>query len=110
MPLYMYQAAYTPESWAAQVKNPQNRVETVGRQVCEAVGGKLVGGWLCFGEYDLVIIADVPNNESMAAIALAVAAGGAIKASKTTVLMTGTEGVGALKKSDAVAKAYRPAR
>src|ERR1700680_4183974 len=110
MPLYMYQAAYTPESWAAQVKNPQNRVETVGHKVCEAVGGKLVGGWLCFGDYDLVIIADVPNNESMSAIALGIAAGGAIKASKTTVLMTGTEGVGALKKADAVAKTYKPAR
>ena len=110
MPLYMYQAAYTPESWAAQIKNPQNRVETVGRQVCESVGGKLVGAWLCFGEYDLIIIADVPNNESMAAIALAVGAAGAIKASKTTVLITGTEGVGALEKADAVAKAYSPAR
>lgn len=110
MALYMYQAAYTNESWAAQLKSPQNRVEAVGRAVCEAAGGKLVGGWLCFGEYDLVIIADVPNNESMAAIALAVAAGGAIKASKTTVLMSGTEGVAAMKKADAVAKAYRPAR
>ncbi len=110
MPLYMYQAAYTPESWAAQMKNPQNRVETVGRQVCESVGGKLVGAWLCFGEYDLVIIADVPNNESMAAIALAVGAAGAIKASKTTVLITGTEGMAALEKADAVAKAYSPAR
>ena len=110
MPLYMYQAAYTPESWAAQIKNPQNRVETVGRQVSEAVGGKLVGGWLCFGEYDLVIIVDVPDNQSMAAIALAAGAGGAIKASKTTVLMTGAEGVGALEKASAVAKQYRPAR
>ncbi len=110
MPLYMYQAYYKPEYSAAKIKNPQNRVETVGRQVCEAVGGKLVGGWLCFGEYDLVIIADVPNNESMAAIALGVGAGGAIKASKTTVLITGTEGVGALEKADAVAKAYSPAR
>ena len=44
MPLFMYQAAYTPESWAAQLKNPQNRVEAVGRAACEAVGGKLVGG------------------------------------------------------------------
>ncbi len=110
MPLFMYQAAYTPESWAAQIKNPQNRVEAVGRQACEAVGGKFVGGWLCFGDYDLIIIADVPNNESMAAIALAVGAGGAIKASKTTVLMSGTEGVTALEKADAVAKAYTPAR
>ena len=110
MPLYMYQAAYTAYSWAAQLKNPQNRIETVGRQACEAVGGKLVGGWYCFGEYDAVLICDVPNNESMSAIALAVAAGGAVKASKTTTLMTGTEGVGAMKKADAVAKTYKPAR
>ena len=109
MSLYMYQAAYTPESWAAQMKNPQNRVEAVGRQMCEAAGGKFVGGWLCFGDYDAVLIADLPNNESMAAVALAVGAGGAIKASKTTVLMTGTEGVAALEKAAAVAKAYSPA-
>ena len=81
----------------------------MGRQLCEAVGGKFVGGWLCFGDYDLVLIADVPDNESMSAIALAVAAGGAIKAAKTTVLMTGAEGVEALKKAGAVAKHYKPA-
>src|SRR3954462_2045403 len=75
MPLYMYEAAYTAESWAAQMKNPQNRVEAVGRAACEAVGGKLIGGWYCFGDYDLVIIADVPDNESMTAIALAIGAG-----------------------------------
>src|SRR5688572_26259919 len=110
MPLFMYQAAYTPESWAAQIKNPQNRVESVGRQACEAVGGKLIGGWLCFGEYDLVVVADVPDIESMAAIALALGAGGAVKASKTTPLISGAQGIEALKKADAVAKTYRPAR
>ena len=110
MAIYMYQAAYTAESWAAQVKKPQNRVEAVGRQACKAVGGKLLGGWYSFGDYDLVIIADVPDNESMSAIALAVAAGGAIKSSKTTVLMTGSQIVGALEKATAVAKTYKPAR
>ena len=110
MPLYLYQAAYTDESWAAQMKNPQNRVEAIGQSVCEAAGGRFVGGWLSFGEYDLVIIADVPDNESMAAIAIAVGAGGALKSSKTTVLMTGAEGVEALGKADAVAQAYRPAK
>jgi uncharacterized protein with GYD domain len=110
MPLYMYQASYTAESWAAQLKNPQNRVETVGRAACEAVGGKLVGGWYCFGEYDLVIVADVPNNEAMSDIAMAIAAGGAVKSGRTTVLLSGADGAAALKKADAVAKVYRPAR
>jgi uncharacterized protein with GYD domain len=106
----MCQFAYTPESWATQVKNPQNRIETVGPAVCEAAGGKFVGGWLCFGEYDALFIADMPSMESMAAIALAVTAGGAIKSMRTTPLMTGAQGVEALKKADSVAKTYRPAR
>jgi len=41
---------------------------------------------------------------------LAIAAGGAIKAGKTTVLMTGTEGLAGIKKADAVARVYKPAR
>jgi uncharacterized protein with GYD domain len=110
MPLYMFQFAYAPESWAAQLKNPQNRIETVGRQLCEAAGGKLVGGWYCFGDYDLTLIADVPNNEAMTAIALALAAGGALKASKTTVLMSGAEAVAGMKKAETIAKVYKPAR
>lgn len=110
MALYMYQAAYTPVSWAVQIKNPQNRAETVGRALCEAAGGKLVGAWYCFGEYDLVIIADLPSAESMAAVALAVGAGGAVKSAMTTVLMSGAEGVAAMAKAAAVAGAYKPAR
>ena len=46
----------------------------------------------------------------MAAIALVVGAGGAIKASKTTVLMSGDDGVGAMQQAADVAKAYSPAR
>jgi hypothetical protein len=51
----------------------------------------------------------VPDNESMSAIALGIAAGGALKAGKTTVLMSGAQGVAALKKAEAVGKTYRPA-
>jgi uncharacterized protein with GYD domain len=35
---------------------------------------------VCFGDYDLAIVADVPNNESTRA--LAIAAGGAVKSAK----------------------------
>ena len=109
MSLYMYQFAYTPDSWAAQIKHPENRIESVGHKSCEAAGGKFIGGWLCFGEYDAVLIADMPNEESMAAMALAIAAGGALKASKTTQLISGAQGVEALKKAAHVAKTYKPA-
>ena len=107
MPTFMYQAAYIADAWANQIKNPQNRIETVGRQMCEAVGGKFIGAWLCFGDYDVVLIAELPGNESMAALALAIAAGGAIKASKTTPLMTGAEGIEALKQAVTAVKVYK---
>jgi hypothetical protein len=44
-----YEFAYTPEPWATQLKNPQNRIEKVGRAVVEAAGGKFIDGWLCMG-------------------------------------------------------------
>ena len=110
MPIYMYQLAYTPESWAAQIKSPENRAENVGRPICEAAGGKLIGSWYAFGEYDLVLIADMPNAASMAAVALAVSAGGAVKAGKTTELMSGAEGVATMRKAAEVARSYKAAR
>ena len=110
MALYMWQGSYTAESWAAQMKNPQNRVDMVGKAACEAVGGKLVGGWYCFGDYDVIVICDVPNAEAMAAISIALGAGGAVSSAKTTVLMSGADAVNAIAKANDVAKTYRPAR
>ena len=82
MALYMYQAAYVGDSGQLNSKILRTELSSVGRAVCEAVGGKLVGSWYCFGEYDLIIIADVPDNASMTAIAVGVAAGGAVKSAK----------------------------
>ena len=46
----------------------------------------------------------------MSAIALAVVAGGAIKSGKTTPLLSGTQGIEALKKVEKVNQVYKPAR
>ena len=75
MARYLFQATYTSEAWAAQVQNPQNRVEVV-RPVVERLGGRFECVYYAFGEYDLVAILEMPDNVSMAAIALAVSAGG----------------------------------
>jgi uncharacterized protein with GYD domain len=105
MPSYLVQAAYTAEAMAALVKNPQNRLDVV-RKMAESHGGKLIGGWLSFGDYDIVMIAEMPDNVSAAAIAMAAAAGGSVRAIKTTPLLTADEGQAALKK--AAASGYTP--
>jgi uncharacterized protein with GYD domain len=110
MPQYLYQVAYTPESLAAQIKSPQDRLEVVGKQLAAAVGAKIVGGGYSYGEYDVSLIVEVPDEVSMAAVALAIAAGGAVKAAKTTPLLSGAQWVAALRKAPTVSAQYRPAR
>ena len=98
MPSYLIQVAYTPESWAAMIKAPQNRLEAV-RPVVEKLGGRFEQAWLTFGEYDLVGVVDMPDNTDAAAFAIAVAAGGGCKAFKTTPLLSVDEGIEAMQKA-----------
>ena len=52
----------------------------------------------------------MPDEETTGGLAITLAAGGAVKASKTTLLMSGAQGVEALNKAGIVAKTYQPAR
>jgi uncharacterized protein with GYD domain len=104
---YLVQVAYTPEAWAAQIKNPQNRAEIVGALLAK-LGARFESVYLSFGKYDVVFIMEAPDNVSAAAIAVAVTAGGAVKAYETTPLLTSEEGVEAMRKAAEAAPAYRP--
>lgn len=106
MALYMYQLSYTSESWAAMAKTPQNRLDAV-RGMIEGMGGSIVGAWMSFGEYDAVLILEMPDNVSTAAIAMVVAAGGAAKAAQTTVLLSIDEGIAAMEKARGIS-GYKP--
>jgi len=105
MAYYMCQVSYTQEAFKTLIKKPHDRTEVV-RGAVEKLGGKLLGFWYAFGNYDAVLILEMPDHASAAALPLAAAAGGAISTSHTTVLLTPTEAVAALKK--AAKSGYRP--
>lgn len=104
MPLFLSQVAYNEAGWQALVSNPQNRMEVI-RPVVEKLGGRLLNAYFAFGDYDVVLISEFPDSVSAAALAIAAAAGGAIKSIKTTPLMEAAEGLEALRK--AAASGYR---
>lgn len=104
---YLVQVAYTPEAWAAQLKNPQDRTKIVG-QALERLGARFVSTYLAFGDYDVVFVMEAPDNVTAAGFSMAVSAGGAVKAIKTTPLMTIEEGVQAMRKGAEASGAYRP--
>src|SRR6266404_3986417 len=98
MALYALQTAYAPVGWAALLKDPQNRMEAV-KPVVQRLGGSVVDGWLTFGDYDVLVICQLPDNVSATALSMAISAGGAVKSVKTMPLVTFDEGLEALNKA-----------
>ncbi|MDF2743183.1 MAG: hypothetical protein K0S88_4559 [Actinomycetia bacterium] len=101
MPLYLSRFSYTPETWARLIGNPEDR-QKAAREYIESVGGKLHGFWYAFGEHDGYTLWEAPDNVSMAAVALAIAGGGALSSVETTVLLTVDETMDALRKAGQV--------
>jgi uncharacterized protein with GYD domain len=98
MPLYLTRFSYTPETWARLISNPEDRRKAAQTYI-ESVGGKLHGFWYAFGEQDAYNLWEAPDNVSMAAVALAITAGGALSSLETTVLLTVDETMEALGKA-----------
>ena len=102
---YLGQVSYNNRGISDLVNNPQDRSTHI-RSVIEGLGGRMESFYHAFGDYDAVVIAELPDNVSAAAIALAVGAGGAIRRYKTTVLISTAEAVEAMRKASTVG--YRP--
>jgi uncharacterized protein with GYD domain len=105
MPLYLSRFSYTTDAVKALVNQPVDR-SSAAREVAESLGGKLLGFWYAFGEFDGVFLMEAPDNASAAALAMAVGAGGALSNIETTVLLDMDEAQEAMRK--AAAATYRP--
>ncbi len=98
MGYYMVQVTYKPETWAALIKNPQNRIDAV-RPAVQELGGSIIGAWYSFGQYDVVAILQLSDHVSAAALSMAFSAGGASTAVVTTPLLTVDEWIQAMGKA-----------
>ena len=101
MPMYLSKFSYTPETWARMIANPEDR-RAAAQAYIESVGGKLHGFWYAFGTHDGYNLWEAPDDVSMAAVALAIGAGGALSSLETTVLLTVDETLDALRKAGQV--------
>jgi uncharacterized protein with GYD domain len=105
MPLYLTRSSYTPQTWARLIAEPEDRRDAA-RSSIETVGGQLRAFWYAFGPRDGYTLWEAPDNVSMAAVALALGAGGALSPLETTVLLTVDETMGAMRRAQQVG--YRP--
>jgi len=98
MSKYLVQANYVGEGVKGLLKEGGSSRRAVVEKLFGSVGGKVESYYYAFGDTDLFVIADVPDNVSAAALSLAVNATGAAT-SKVTVLLTAEEMDAAAKKT-----------
>jgi len=68
---------YAPSGIKAVIADPQARV-TAMKALVESLGGTWIDGVFVRGPYDFIVIADMPNEESVAALHAVVYASGAV--------------------------------
>ncbi|MXX53363.1 MAG: GYD domain-containing protein [Dehalococcoidia bacterium] len=86
MPKYLFQASYTTEGVGGLLKEGgSKRVEMVADMISD-VGGTLECCYYAFGEDDVIVIAELPDEETAISLSLIVSGSGAASV-KTTVLI-----------------------
>lgn len=101
MSLYMSQFSYTADALAAFAKNPEDRTAPI-QQLTEKLGGRFVALYYTFGEYDGFVLWEFPDEMTATAAILSAVAPGHLKATKTTLLMTGATVMEAMRKAGTV--------
>ncbi len=108
MPIYITQGRYTRDAIKGMLVKPEDRAEAVSRLLSK-VGGRLVGYYVTFGDYDFLAIAEAPDNTQMAAALLAAGSGVGVTDLKTTVAMTSIEAKGAFAAASDLAPGFKSA-
>jgi uncharacterized protein with GYD domain len=108
MAIFITQGRYTREAIKGMIVRPEDRAEAVSRLMSKA-GGRLIGYYLTFGEYDFLVIAEMPGETQMAAALLAAGSGGGVSDLRTTLAMTSVEAKGAFAAASDLAPSFRSA-
>jgi len=95
---YLFEAHYTAEGAKGIAKEGGSGRRAAVEKSIASVGGRLEAFYFAFGGSDAFVIADLPDNVSAAAMALAVAQSG-MATTKTVVLLTTEEMDAAGKKT-----------
>jgi len=90
MPKYLLEANYVGDGVKGLLKEGGTSRRAAAEKAVKSVGGTMEAFYYAFGETDAYVVAEVPDQVSMAALALTISASGAVT-TKTTVLMTAEE-------------------
>ena len=86
MAKYMFRTSYTQSGLNGLLAEGGTGREAALRQTIEGAGGTLEGFYYAFGDCDLYLITDLPDEATATALSLNIAAAGALTVSVTVLL------------------------
>jgi len=98
MPKYLLKVSYTADGVKGVLKDGGTKRRQAAEAAVKSTGGSLEAMYFAFGDDDVYCIIDAPDNVSVAAASMAIAASGLVKPT-TVVLLTPEEVDQAVKKS-----------
>ena len=99
MPNYLVQFSYASRSIKGLVEQPDVDHAEQASAMLASLGGKLLGYWYAFGEFDGVVLMEVPDSSTAAAVAIAIGGTGEVTRLETTVLITMDEAQAAVRRA-----------
>lgn len=108
MPIFITQGRYTREANRGMIVKAEDRADAVARLLTKA-GGRLIGHYLTFGEYDFLVFAEAPSETQLAAAPLAVGSGRGVTDLRTTLAMTSVAAKGAFAAASDLAPSFKSA-
>lgn len=76
MSKYMIEASYTVDGVKGVLKEGGSGRRAAIEQLITAAGGTVESFYFVFGEDDVIVVVDLPDNATMAAVSLSVSAAG----------------------------------
>lgn len=105
MPTFITQGRFTPDAMRGLLSHPEDRSKQV-EKLFAASGGKLLGYYMTFGDFDFLIISEGPS-EGVATSTIAAAASGEVTNLRTQLALPSSDMVETLNRAGPIAAGFR---
>jgi uncharacterized protein with GYD domain len=107
MPLFITQGRFTHEYMRGGLAKPEDRHAVISRLI-EQAGGKLVSLYITLGQYDFMVVSEMPDAKAATIFAFVATGGGGIEGSVTTQAFTTAEAKEMFEAAGKLAGSYKP--
>jgi uncharacterized protein with GYD domain len=105
--IFITQGRFTRDYIKGGLAKPEDQQAAIS-SLCEQVGGKLLNLYFTLGQYDFVVISEMPDAQAVSVLAFVATGGGGIENSVTTQAFTTAEAKALFERAGEIAGSYKP--